>query len=141
MLLIIQRFFSIFGSGASREPYKSLGCPSSSVPNFVTNFEYCDWSMRFNGVILLSLSLVNIWHSQTTLCFVQSKSPIGLSVYKCTEAGINSSKTVPSKVCASQVSQTTRVTCLSTNFYITVPSKVCTLYFLTKHFCHSQHSK
>ena len=95
----------IFGSGASREPYKSLGCPRPSV--LVTNFEYCNWSMRFNGVILLSLSLVKIWHSQTTLCFVQSKSPIGLSVYKCTKAGINSRKTVPSKVCASQASTKT----------------------------------
>jgi hypothetical protein len=32
--------------------------------------------------------------------FVQSKSSAGLFVYKCTEAGLNSLITVPSKVCA-----------------------------------------
>jgi hypothetical protein len=37
---------------------------------------------------------------QTPREFVQSKSPTGLSMYKCTEAGINSNIIVPSKVCA-----------------------------------------
>ena len=50
-----------------------------SVPNFVPDFvpNFCP---RF--------------YSQTTRGFVQSKSPAGLSVYKCTEAGINSCITV-----------------------------------------------
>jgi hypothetical protein len=46
-------------------------------------------------------------YSQTTRRFGQSKSPAGLSVYKCTEAGINSCITVPSKVCAPRVSMKT----------------------------------
>jgi hypothetical protein len=45
----------------------------------------------------------SVWCSQTTRGFVQSKSPAGLSVYKCTKAGINSPVTVPSKVCVPQV--------------------------------------
>jgi hypothetical protein len=38
---------SVFGSGVSREPYKSLVVS-------VANFEACDWSMRFMQVLFLS---------------------------------------------------------------------------------------
>jgi hypothetical protein len=63
-----------------------------SVPNFVPDFvpNFCP---RF--------------YSQTTRRFVHSKSPSGLSMYKCTEAGINSCITVRSKVCAPKVSMKT----------------------------------
>ena len=41
--------------------------------------------------------------SQITRRFVQSNSPAGLSMYKCTVAGIISRIPGPSKVCAPQV--------------------------------------
>ena len=46
----------LFGSGVSREPYKSLGpfcCYYCCCCSFATNFESCDWSMRISLVILL----------------------------------------------------------------------------------------
>jgi hypothetical protein len=63
-------------------------------------FLHCDWLTQIRMVILLRLSLVRIRVLSDPCGFVQSKSPTGLSVYKCTEAGINSHITVPSKVCA-----------------------------------------
>ena len=43
----------IFGSGVSREPYKSLGPFYYCCSSLATNFESCDWSMRISLVILL----------------------------------------------------------------------------------------
>jgi hypothetical protein len=45
----------VFGSGVSREPYKSLGAlVANFVVNSVANFEACDWSMWFMQVLLHS---------------------------------------------------------------------------------------
>ena len=67
--------------------------------------------LDFEDLISLVILLGSHWseygNSQTTQGFVQSKSPTGLSVYKCTEAGINSRITVPSKVCAPRFSTKT----------------------------------
>jgi hypothetical protein len=63
-------------------------------------FLQCDWSMRISLVILLASHWTEYGYSQTTHGFVQSKSPEGLYMYKCTKAGINSHTSVPSKVCA-----------------------------------------
>ena len=70
-------FYQVFGSGVSREPYKSL---SPSVANFVANFEDCDWSMWFMQVILFSshwsvngtlrppAALSRVFHRQVCSC-------------------------------------------------------------------------
>jgi hypothetical protein len=75
--------------------------PISLSPNLLALFQPCDWSI---GYIARALIGQKKGYSQTTHGFVQSKSPAGLSVYKCTEAGLNSCITVPSKVCAPEVS-------------------------------------
>ena len=62
------------------------------------NFKPCDWSMWLSLVILHSC-LGSLWSelgcSLITCGFVQNMPPISLSVYKCTEAGINSFVNVP----------------------------------------------
>ena len=52
-------------------------------------FEPCDWSTRFIVVILRGLPLVRTRVLSDHPRFVQSNSPAGLSVYKCTVAGLN----------------------------------------------------
>ena len=80
--------------------------PACVLRSFVSNFEACDWLMRFMQVILLSShwSVNGTLKPPTALSRVSHRRVTGLSMNKCTLAGINSRKTVPSEVCAPQVS-------------------------------------
>ena len=102
--------------------YLSLSSPLSPLSPLRSDFEPCDWSKRFRQVILTNqiqaVNATSTWRQAGTRLVGEQRRPKRQPVpsnvkpcnykhktfdsRKCTEAGINSRITVPSRVRASQ---------------------------------------